>query len=90
MLRTGTSHLQHRRIMVNLCFGYDDAAQRKIFDLLLENVPDISSLLHDQSKWNDSIYACNQTIFRQGYVMKNWKVFNSRSANPFSDKHVPG
>ncbi len=52
-------------IMVNICFGYDDATERKrLFDYLLKQVPSITSLIYTiNPKWNDTIYDLHPVVY---------------------------
>ncbi len=65
-------------IMVNLCFGYDDAAERKkLLDGLIQAVPAISSLFYTiNPKWNDSIYDLQpQLYYGNSYVTETLEDF---------------
>lgn len=65
-------------VMVNLCFNYDDEAERKIlFDHLLLHVPAITTLLFTiNTKWNDSIYDLQPQVYTgKGYVTERMGDF---------------
>lgn len=58
-------------VMVNVCFGYDDQeALTKLFDHLLEQVPDITTLLYTiNPKKNDTIYDLQpRAYYGKGYI----------------------
>ena len=58
-------------LMVNICLNYDEEADRKkLFDHLLQQVPEITTLLYTiNPKWNDSIYDLTpQVYFGKGFV----------------------
>ena len=58
-------------LMVNICLNYDDEADRKkLFNHLLKQVPQITTLLYTiNPKWNDSIYDLTpQVYFGKGYA----------------------
>lgn len=58
-------------LMVNICFNHDEAENRKkLFDHLLDQVPQISTLLYTiNPKWNDSIYDLTpQVYYGKGFV----------------------
>src|SRR5687768_2924001 len=60
-------------IMVNVCFGYEDEAERKIlFDHLLGVVPSISTLLYTiNPKMNDTLYELTPEVYTgKGYIME--------------------
>lgn len=68
-------------VMVNICFGYDDAGERKkLFDHLLQTVPFISTLLYTiNPKWNDSIYDLQPQVYAgKGYVTEKMEDFQFR------------
>ncbi len=68
-------------VMVNICFGYDDAVERiKLFDHLLQMVPSISTLLYTiNPKWNDSIYDLQPQVYAgKGYVTEKMEDFQFR------------
>ncbi len=65
-------------IMVNVCFGHDDEAQRvKLFDHLLREVPSISSLFFTiNPKWNDSIHDLHPQLYAgNSYVLEMMEDF---------------
>lgn len=65
-------------IMVNICFGYDDASEQKILlDSLLQRVPAISSLFYTiNPKWNDSIYDLQPRHYSgNSYVLETLEDF---------------
>lgn len=65
-------------VMVNICFGYDDAIEREIlFDYLIQEAPSISSLLYTiNPKWNDSIHNLQSQVYTgKGYVMERMEDF---------------
>ena len=58
-------------VMVNVCFGYDDQeALAKLFDHLLKQVPDITTLLYTiNPKKNDTIYDLQpRAYYGKGYI----------------------
>ncbi len=58
-------------LMVNICLNYDEEADRKkLFDHLLQQVPQITTLLYTiNPKWNDSIYDLTpQVYFGKGFI----------------------
>ncbi len=58
-------------LMVNICLNYEDEADRKkLFDHLLQEVPQITTLLYTiNPKWNDSIYDLTpQVYFGRGFA----------------------
>ncbi len=58
-------------LMVNICLNYDEEADRKkLFDHLLQQVPEITTLLYTiNPKWNDSIYDLTPLVyFGKGYA----------------------
>lgn len=58
-------------VMVNVCLGYDDqAAMKELFDHLLEQVPEITTLLYTiNSKKNDSIHdLLPRAYYGKGYI----------------------
>lgn len=68
-------------VMVNICFGYDDAGERiKLLDHLLQTVPSISTLLYTiNPKWNDSIYDLQPQVYAgKGYVTEKMEDFEFR------------
>lgn len=65
-------------VMVNITFGNEDEANRKLlFDALLHEFPEISTLLYTiNPKWNDTIYDLQpQTYFGKGYVTEKLEEF---------------
>jgi 23S rRNA (uracil1939-C5)-methyltransferase len=68
-------------VMVNVCFGYDDEAQRKkLFDHLLQQVPGITTLLYTiNPKWNDTIYDLQpQAYSGNGYITEKLATASGR------------
>lgn len=58
-------------VMVNVCFGYEDAAERvRLFDHLLQKIPAITTLLYTiNPKKNDTIYDLQPEAYRgKGYI----------------------
>jgi 23S rRNA (uracil1939-C5)-methyltransferase len=58
-------------VMVNLCLGYDDQeAMKALFDHLLQQVPDITTLLYTiNPKMNDTIYDLQpHAYYGKGYI----------------------
>lgn len=58
-------------VMVNVCFGYEDAKERrKLFDHLLKQVPAITTLLYTiNPKKNDTIYDLEPKVYTgNGYI----------------------
>jgi 23S rRNA (uracil1939-C5)-methyltransferase len=65
-------------LMVNICFNYDEEADRKkLFDHLLKQVPEITTLLYTiNPKWNDSIYDLTpQIYFGKGFATEKLEDF---------------
>ena len=65
-------------LMVNICLNYDEEApMKKLFDHLLQQVPQITTLLYTiNSKWNDSIYDLTpQVYFGKGFVTERLEDF---------------
>jgi len=65
-------------LMVNICLNYDEEADRKkLFDHLIEEVPEITTLLYTiNSKWNDSIYDLTPEVyFGKGFVTEKLQEF---------------
>lgn len=65
-------------LMVNICLNHDEEADRKkLFDHLLKQVPEITTLLYTiNPKWNDSIYDLTpQVYFGKGYVTEKLEDF---------------
>jgi 23S rRNA (uracil1939-C5)-methyltransferase len=68
-------------LMVNICLNYDEEADRKkLFDHLLKQVPEITTLLYTiNPKWNDSIYDLTpQVYFGKGYATEKLGEFEFR------------
>ena len=66
------------QLMVNVVFNYEEAADRKkILDHLLEQVPEINTLLYTiNPKWNDSIYDLTPEVYvGKGYVEEKLEGF---------------
>ena len=64
--------------MVNICLNYDEEADRtKLFDHLLQQVPQITTLLYTiNPKWNDSIYDLTpQVYFGKGFATEKLEDF---------------
>lgn len=65
-------------LMVNICLGYEDAAETKrLMDFILEKVPAISTLLYTiNPKWNDTIYDLTPQVYvGKGYVTEQLGEF---------------
>ncbi len=65
-------------VMVNVCFGYEDAAERKkLFDHLLKTVPAITTLLYTiNPKKNDTIYDLEPIAYHgKGYIVEQLEDF---------------
>ena len=65
-------------LMVNICLNYDEEADRKkLFDHLLQQVPQITTLLYTiNPKWNDSIYDLTpQVYFGKGFATEKLEAF---------------
>lgn len=65
-------------IMVNICFGQDNAKERKkLFDHLLEKVPAITTLLYTiNPKKNDTIYDLEPVAYYgKGYIIEELEHF---------------
>ncbi|MBX2923299.1 MAG: 23S rRNA (uracil(1939)-C(5))-methyltransferase RlmD [Chitinophagaceae bacterium] len=65
-------------VMVNLCFGHDNADERKkLFDHLLEKVPAITTLLYTiNPKKNDTIYDLEPVVYYgKGYITEQLEHF---------------
>jgi len=66
------------QLMVNIVFNYDDEAERKkIFDHLLQQVPQITTLLFTiNPKFNDTIYdLVPEVYYGKGYVEEKLEDF---------------
>lgn len=60
-------------LMVNVCFNYDDEAERKkLLDHLLQKIPQITTLLYTiNPKWNDTIYDLTPQVYSgKGFVIE--------------------
>ena len=65
-------------LMINICLGYEDEAERKkLLDFLLDRIPAITTLLYTiNPKWNDSIYDLPpQVYFGKGFVAEQLGEF---------------
>jgi 23S rRNA (uracil1939-C5)-methyltransferase len=65
-------------LMVNLCINYEDEINtKKVLDILLEKVPEITTLLYTiNPKWNDTIYDLTPIVyFGKGYVIEKLEEF---------------
>jgi 23S rRNA (uracil1939-C5)-methyltransferase len=65
-------------LMVNICLNHDEEADRKkLFDHLLIEVPQITTLLYTiNPKWNDSIYDLTpQVYYGKGFVTEKLEDF---------------
>ena len=65
-------------LMVNICLNFDEEADRKkLFDHLLQQVPQITTLLYTiNPKWNDSIYDLTpQVYFGKGFATEKLDEF---------------
>lgn len=72
-------HCTTGELMVNLCINYrDDEALKLLFDHLLLEIPEITTLLYTiNTKWNDSIYDLEpQVYFGRGYVTEKLGDFS--------------
>jgi 23S rRNA (uracil1939-C5)-methyltransferase len=68
-------------VMVNVCFGHDDEAERKrLFDHLLKEVPGITTLLYTiNPKWNDTIYDLQPQVYTgKGYITEKLSTGSGR------------
>jgi 23S rRNA (uracil1939-C5)-methyltransferase len=77
-------------LMVNICLNYEEEADRtKLFDHLLKQVPQITTLLYTiNPKWNDSIYDLTpQVYFGKGYATE--KLSSGPSEKDFEFKISP-
>ena len=66
-------------LMVNICFNYEETADReKLFGHLLKEVPSISTLLYTiNPKWNDTIYDLTPQVYSgTGYVTEKLEDFS--------------
>ncbi|MEP6594293.1 MAG: 23S rRNA (uracil(1939)-C(5))-methyltransferase RlmD [Ginsengibacter sp.] len=74
VIRYTTTH----QLMVNFVVGYEDkAALKKMADHLLEQVPEITTLLYTvNSKWNDSIFDLSPKLYYgNGFIVENLEDF---------------
>jgi 23S rRNA (uracil1939-C5)-methyltransferase len=65
--------------MVNICLNYEEEADRKkLFDHLLHQVPEITTLLYTiNPKWNDSIYDLTPQVYSgKGFVTEKLEDFD--------------
>jgi 23S rRNA (uracil1939-C5)-methyltransferase len=65
-------------LMVNICLNYNEEADRiKLFDHLLQQVPEITTLLYTiNPKWNDSIYDLTPQVYSgKGYATEKLEDF---------------
>lgn len=65
-------------LMVNVCIGYEDEpATRNLLDHLLQQVPEITTLLYTVNrKWNDSIYDLQPVVYSgRGYAIEQLGSF---------------
>jgi 23S rRNA (uracil-5-)-methyltransferase RumA len=72
-------------VMVNICFGYDDVAERKkLLDHLLQSVPGITTLLYTiNPKKNDTIYDLQpQTYYGKGYITEQLHTGDETGLHP--------
>ena len=80
-------HCTTRELMVNVCLNHEAAEdQKKLFDHLLEQVPQITTLLYTiNPKWNDSIYDLTpQVYFGKGYAIEKLEDYQFKiSAKSF-------
>lgn len=74
-------------LMVNICLNYDAGEDRKkLFDHLLEQVPEITTLLYTiNPKWNDSIYDLTPQVYSgKGYAIEKLEDYQFKiSAKSF-------
>ncbi len=74
-------------LMVNICLNYQaEEDQKKLFDHLLKQVPEITTLLYTiNPKWNDSIYDLTpQVYFGKGYAIEKLENYQFKiSAKSF-------
>ena len=74
-------------LMVNICLNHDEEADRKkLFDHLLQQVPEITTLLYTiNPKWNDSIYDLTPLLyFGKGFATEKLEEFEFKiSAKSF-------
>ena len=65
-------------LMINIVFGYEDEAyQKKLLDQLLEQFPQITTLLYTiNTKRNDSLYDLNpQVYYGKGFIVERLEDF---------------
>lgn len=64
-------------LMINIVLGYDDENQSKLFDQLLKQFPQITTLLYTiNKKFNDSIYDLHpQVYFGKGFIIEKLEGF---------------
>lgn len=65
-------------LMVNIVFGYEDEANRKLLlDYVLQQFPQITTLLYTiNTKWNDSMYELlPEVYFGKGYIIETLEDF---------------
>jgi 23S rRNA (uracil1939-C5)-methyltransferase len=65
-------------LMVNIVFGHEDEANRKVLlDYLLQEFPQITTLLYTINvKWNDSMYDLKpQVYYGKGYIIEKLEDF---------------
>lgn len=65
-------------VMVNVCFGYEDEAERiKLFGHLLKEVPAITTLLYTiNPKWNDSLHDLEPQVYTgKGFALEKLEDF---------------
>jgi 23S rRNA (uracil1939-C5)-methyltransferase len=65
-------------LMVNIIFGYEDEANRKVLlDYVLQQFPQITTLLYTiNTKWNDSMYDLKpQVYYGKGYIIEKLEDF---------------
>lgn len=68
----------NQQVMLNITFGYDDVANRKLlYDALLNTFPQITTLLYTiNPKWNDSIHDLEPQVYHgNGYITENLEEF---------------
>jgi 23S rRNA (uracil1939-C5)-methyltransferase len=65
-------------LMVNIVFGYEDEANRKLLlDYVQQQFPQITTLLYTiNTKWNDSMYELKPEVyFGKGYIIEKLEDF---------------
>lgn len=74
-------------LMVNICLNHDaEEDRKKLFDHLLEKVPEITTLLYTiNPKWNDSIYDLAPQVYSgKGYAIEKLENYQFKiSAKSF-------